>query len=115
MTAKQSKLVDRIGAFVAVPLSLARAGYLSPNAKAIFMVLRSYPSSNEAGIAFPSYDTLMQYCGFKGRSRLAHALRELEVHGWIAATAAALLAEAELAKVDNDRAIEDANVNEVFP
>ena len=81
---KRSKLGDRIGQFVAVPVAFINDATVSPRAFRLFVVLRSYTSTNNADdMVFPGYETLRAKCGFSNFRYIAEAIRELEATGWI--------------------------------
>lgn len=81
---KRSKLGDRIGQFVAVPVAFINDATVSARAFRLFVVLRSYTSTNNADdMVFPGYETLRAKCGFSNFRYIAEAIRELEASGWI--------------------------------
>lgn len=81
---KRSKMSDRIGQFVAVPVSFVNDMRISPRAFRLFVVLRSYTSANDGrDMVFPGYETLRARCGFSSYTFVALAVRELEKTGWI--------------------------------
>ena len=81
---KRSKLGDRIGQFVAVPVAFINDATVSARAFRLFVVLRSYTSTNNADdMVFPGYETLRAKCGFSNFRYIAEAIRELEATGWI--------------------------------
>lgn len=81
---KRSKMSDRIGQFVAVPVSFVNDMRISPRAFRLFVVLRSYTSANDGrDMVFPGYETLRARCGFSSYTFVALAVRELEKAGWI--------------------------------
>ena len=76
---KRSKLGDRIGQFVAVPVAFINDATVSARAFRLFVVLRSYTSTNNADdMVFPGYETLRAKCGFSNFRYIAEAIRELE-------------------------------------
>jgi hypothetical protein len=81
---KRAKLADRIGQFVAVPVTFINDTRISARAFRLFVVLRSYTSaSNGDDAVFPGYQTLRERCGVSNFRFIAEALRELETLGWI--------------------------------
>lgn len=81
---KRERMSDRIGQFVAVPVSFVNDMRISPRAFRLFVVLRSYTSANDGrDLVFPGYETLRARCGFSSYTFVAEAVRELEKAGWI--------------------------------
>ncbi len=63
---------------------IERSVKLSTNAKWLYVCLR-FRKNNGSGQAWPSYDDLIKLTGFKSRSTLSSAIKELEASGWIIA------------------------------
>lgn len=82
--AKQTKLTDRIGQFVALPVLFVNDTRISADAFRLFTILRSYTSATSAtDKAFPGYETLRVRCNFGSYRNVARAIKELEGLGWI--------------------------------
>lgn len=81
---KRTKLADRIGQFVALPVTFINDTRLSADAFRLFSILRSYTSANDsADKVFPGYETLRVRCAFGSYRKVAAAVKELETLGWI--------------------------------
>lgn len=81
---KPERMSDRLGQFVAVPVSFVNDLRISPRAFRLFVVLRSYTSANDGrDLVFPGYEKLRKRCGFSSYTFVALAIRELEQAGWI--------------------------------
>lgn len=81
---KRAKLADRIGQFVALPVTFINDTRLSADAFRLFSILRSYTSANDAADkVFPGYETLRVRCAFGSYRKVAAAVKELEALGWI--------------------------------
>lgn len=81
---KRAKLADRIGQFVALPVTFINDTRLSADAFRLFSILRSYTSASDStDKAFPGYETLRVRCAFGSYRKVAKAVKELEGLGWI--------------------------------
>lgn len=75
-----TKLIDKIGAFTAVPNALLKNTSLHHQARWLFVVLRTYASNKD--VLFPSLDALEELSGMT-RKAIVKRLRELETAGWL--------------------------------
>lgn len=77
MTDRQSKLVDRIGAFTTMPNSVIKLWpQIGTDGIALFLYLR-YRTNSETEVAFPGYTDIRTSTGLT-RNRIALAIRSLE-------------------------------------
>jgi hypothetical protein len=79
---KRYKYQERTESFVKVSTDLLYRGtYLTPAAKWLYVVLRSFKNENHTR-AFPGYKAIMERSGLS-RNAVAKGLAELERWGWI--------------------------------
>lgn len=79
----RSKLFDKWGRFVAMPVHLLTLGkYLTPEAVKMFFVINSF-MNGDTGKTFPSYKAIMERYGTKRRQNVALLLDQLELFGWL--------------------------------
>lgn len=81
---KRGVLVNRMGAFVAVPITFINDERITNTGRCLYMLLSSYTSAKSDGqIAFPSYQTIMKRLGWGSTQTVATALLNLMQHGWV--------------------------------
>lgn len=81
---KRGVLVNRMGAFVAVPITFINDERITNTGRCLYMLLSSYTSAkSDDQIAFPSYQTIMKRLGWGSTQTVATALLNLMQHGWV--------------------------------
>jgi len=81
---KRGVIVNRMGAFVAIPITFINDTRITNAGRCLYMLLSSYTSAKaDDAIAFPSYETIMKRLGWGSTQTVAVALLNLMEHGWI--------------------------------
>lgn len=81
----QDKLVNLMGRFVSIPVSVLEMvgrGEISPTDFTVWCFLMKYTTFQDGkDFAMPKYETIMEGTGIKGRTTLSNALKGLEEAG----------------------------------
>lgn len=81
---KRGVIVNRMGAFVAIPITFINDTRITNAGRCLYMLLSSYTSAKaDEAIAFPSYETIMARLGWGSKDTVAAALLNLMQHGWV--------------------------------
>lgn len=81
---KRGVIVNRMGAFVAIPITFVNDTRITNAGRCLYMLLSSYTSAKaDEAIAFPSYETIMKRLGWGSTQTVAVALLNLLQHGWV--------------------------------
>lgn len=81
---KRGVIVNRMGAFVAIPITFINDTRITNAGRCLYMLLCSYTSAKaDEPIAFPSYETIMDRMGWGSKDTVADALRNLMGNGWV--------------------------------
>ncbi len=81
---KRGVIVNRMGAFVAIPITFINDTRITNAGRCLYMLLCSYTSAKaDEPIAFPSYETIMERLDWRSTQTVAVALLNLLRHGWV--------------------------------
>ena len=81
---KRGVIVNRMGAFVAIPITFINDTRITNAGRCLYMLLCSYTSAKaDEPIAFPSYQTIMERLGWNSDHTITDALRNLMSAGWV--------------------------------
>lgn len=81
---KRGVIVNRMGAFVAIPITFINDTRITNAGRCLYMLLGSYTSAKaDEAIAFPSYETIMARLGWNSKHTVADALVNLLTTGWV--------------------------------
>ena len=81
---KRGVIVNRMGAFVAIPITFINDTRITNAGRCLYMLLCSYTSAKaDEPIAFPSYETIMERLDWHSTQTVAVALLNLLRHGWV--------------------------------
>lgn len=81
---KRGVIVNRMGAFVAIPMAFVNDTRITNAGRCLYMLLSSYTSAKaDEAIAFPSYETIMKRLDWGSKDTVAAALLNLMQHGWV--------------------------------
>ncbi len=81
---KRGVIVNRMGAFVAIPITFINDTRITNAGRCLYMLLCSYTSAKaDEPIAFPSYQTIMERLGWNSDHTITDALRNLMGAGWV--------------------------------
>lgn len=81
---KRGVIVNRMGAFVAIPITFINDTRITNTGRCLYMLLCSYTSAKaDEPIAFPSYKTIMERMGWSSDHTVTDALRNLMASGWV--------------------------------
>lgn len=77
-------IVNRMGAFVAIPVTFINDERITNAGRCLYMLLSSYTSAKaDEAIAFPSYETIMKRLGWNSKHTVADGLKNLIGAGWV--------------------------------
>jgi hypothetical protein len=81
---KRGVIVNRMGAFVAIPITFINDTRITNAGRCLYMLLSSYTSAKaDEAIAFPSYETIMARLDWNSKHTVADALVNLLTTGWV--------------------------------